>query len=159
MDLEQCKQKAVAMLRDYHNNEVCIQMLQGDLLALQQLHNYNRNMAVSYDQPGSRRTNKVSSPVETELVMLEQQRERLQAALLRRQAWKEKIDLALANMSVEKRMLLQLRYMEGQYWKEVAEAINYEEYYVKKELKDKAIITLTYYLYPELNRVNLFAEI
>ena len=116
-------------------------------------------MAVSYDQPGSGRTNKVSSPVETELVMLEQQRERLQAELLRRQAWKQKIDLALANMSVEKRMLLQLRYMEGQYWKEVAEAINYEEYYVKKELKDKAIITLTYYLYPELNRVNLFAEI
>lgn len=43
MDLEQCKQKAVAMLRDYHNNEVCIQMLQGDLQALQQLRNYNRN--------------------------------------------------------------------------------------------------------------------
>lgn len=159
MDLGQCKQKAVAMLRDYHNNEVCIQMLQGDLLALQQLHNYNSNMAVSYDQPGSSRTNKVSSPVETELIQLEQQRERLQTELLRRQAWKQKIDLALANMSVEKRMLLQLRYMEGQYWKEVAKAINYEEYYVKKELKDKAIITLTYYLYPELNRVNLFAEI
>ena len=159
MDLEQCKQKAVAMLRDYHNNEVCIQMLQGDLLALQQLHNYNRNMAVSYDQPGSSRTNKVASPVETELIQLEQQRERLQAELMRRQAWKQKIDLALENMSMEKRMLLKLRYMEGQYWKEVAEAINYEEYYVKKELKDKAIITLTYYLYPELNRVNLFAEI
>ena len=86
MDLEQCKQKAVAMLRDYRNNEVCIQMLQGDLLALQQLHNYNRNMAVSYDQPGSSRTNKVLSPVETELVILEQQRELLQAEQLQQEA-------------------------------------------------------------------------
>lgn len=159
MDMEQCKQKAVAMLRDYHNNEVCIQMLQGDLQALQQLHNYSSNMAVSYDQPGAGRTNKVASPVETELIRLEQQRERLQKELLRRQAWKQKIDLALANMPMEKRMLLKLRYIEGRYWKEVAEAINYEEYYVKKELKEKAVTTLTYYLYPELNLVNLFAEI
>ena len=159
MDLGQCKQKAVAMLRDYHNNEVCIQMLQGDLLALQQLHNYNRNMAVSYDQPGSSRTNKVASPVETELVILEQQRERLQAELLRRQAWKQKIDLALANMSVEKRMLLQLRYIEGMSWKQVVQRIEYSEDYIRKELNRVAVETLACYLFPELSRINLFARI
>ena len=159
MDLEQCKQKAVAMLRDYHNNEVCIQMLQGDLLALQQLRNYNRNMAVSYDQPGSGRTNKVASPVETELVILEQQRERLQAELLRRQAWKQKIDLALANMSVEKRMLLQLRYIEGMSWKQVVQRIEYSEDYIRKELNRVAVETLACYLFPELSRINLFARI
>lgn len=158
MDMEQCKQKAVAMLRDYHNNEVCIQMLQGDLQALQQLHNYNSNMAVSYDQPGGGRTNKVLSPVETELIRLEQQREQLQAELMQRQAWKQKIDLALANMPMEKRMLLQLRYIEGMSWKRVVQRIEYSEEYIRKELNRAALETLACYLFPELSRINLFAK-
>lgn len=159
MDMEQCKQKAVAMLRDYHNNEVCIQMLQGDLQALQQLHNYNSNMAVSYDQPIGGRTNKVSSPVETELIRLEQQREQLQAELTRRQSWKQKIDLAMENMPVEKRLLLQLRYIDGMLWKQVCQHICYSEEYIRKELNRAAIETLACYLFPELCKINLFAEI
>lgn len=158
MDMEECKRKAVAMLREYQENAVCIRMLEADLQALEQLDNYNCNMAVSYDQPSSGATNKITSPVEIELLKKEQQKEKLQAALIQRQARKQRIDLALENMPYAQRTLLQLHYIEKVPWVEVAEAVNYAEYYVKKELKERAVLMLTYYLYPELNHVNLFAE-
>ena len=158
MDMEECKRKAVAMLREYQENAVCIRMLEADLQALEQLDSYNCNMAVSYDQPSSGATNKITSPVETELLKKEQQKEKLQAALIQRQARKQRIDLALENMPYAQRTLLQLHYIENVPWVEVAEAVNYAEYYVKKELKERAVLMLTYYLYPELNHVNLFAE-
>lgn len=158
MDMEECKRKTVAMLREYQENAVCIRMLEADLRALEQLDNYNCNMAVSYDQPSSGATNKITSPVEIELLKKEQQKEKLQAALIQRQARKQRIDLALENMPYAQRTLLQLHYIENVPWVEVAEAVNYAEYYVKKELKERAVLMLTYYLYPELNHVNLFAE-
>lgn len=158
MDMEECKRKSVAMLREYQENAVCIRMLEADLQALEQLDSYNCNMAVSYDQPSSGATNKITSPVEIELLKKEQQKEKLQAALIQRQARKQRIDLALENMPYAQRTLLQLHYIENVPWVEVAEAVNYAEYYVKKELKERAVLMLTYYLYPELNHVNLFAE-
>ena len=158
MDMEECKRKTVAMLREYQENAVCIRMLEADLQALEQLDSYNCNMAVSYDQPSSGATNKITSPVEIELLKKEQQKEKLQAALIQRQARKQRIDLALENMPYAQRTLLQLHYIENVPWVEVAEAVNYAEYYVKKELKERAVLMLTYYLYPELNHVNLFAE-
>lgn len=158
MDMEAYKGKVVAMLRGYRENEVCICMLEADLQALERLNSYNGNMAVSYDQPSSGVTNKVISPVETELLQKERQREQLQKALARRKAQKQRIDLALENMPYAQQMLLRLHYIENMPWIEVADAVNYAEYYVKKELKEKAVLTLTYYLYPELNCVNLFAK-
>lgn len=159
MDMEACKRKAVAMLRGYRENEVCIRMLEADIKALERLESYNCNMAVSYDQPSSGATNKVTSPVETELLQKEQQWEKLQAALIQRQARKQRIDLALENMPYAQQMLLRLHYIENMPWIEVADAVNYAEYYVKKELKERAVLTLTHYLYPELSHVNLFAEL
>ncbi len=158
MDMEAYKGKVVAMLRGYRENEVCIRMLEADLQALERLNSYNGNMAVSYDQPSSGATNKVISPVETELLQKERQREQLQKALARRKTQKQRIDLALENMPYAQQMLLRLHYIENMPWIEVADAVNYAEYYVKKELKEKAVLTLTYYLYPELNCVNLFAK-
>ena len=158
MDMEGYKGKAVSMLRGYRENEVCICMLEADLQALERLDSYNGNMAVSYDQPSSGATNKVTSPVETELLQKERQREQLQKALARRKTQKQRIDLALENMPYAQQMLLRLHYIENMPWIEVADAVNYAEYYVKKELKEKAVLTLAYYLYPELNCVNLFAK-
>lgn len=158
MDMEAYKGKVVAMLRGYRENEVCIRMLEADLQALERLNSYQCNMAVSYDQPSSGATNKVISPVETELLQKERQREQLQKALARRKTQKQRIDLALENMPYAQQMLLRLHYIENMPWIEVADAVNYAEYYVKKELKEKAVLTLTYYLYPELNCVNLFAK-
>lgn len=106
MDMEECKRKAVAMLREYQENAVCIRMLEADLQALEQLDSYNCNMAVSYDQPSSGATNKITSPVEIELLKKEQQKEKLQAALIQRQARKQRIDLALENMPYAQRTLL-----------------------------------------------------
>lgn len=159
MELEECKRKTIGMLRSYRENEVCIKMLEADLWALDAADNYSSNIAVSYDQPGSGATNKVVSPVETELLQKERQREQLQKALARRKAQKQHIDLALENMPYTQQMLLQLHYIENTPWIEVADAVNYAEYYVKKELREKALTTLACYLSPELNHVNLFAEL
>lgn len=158
MELEECKKKAVAMLREYRENEVCIRMLEADLQALERFENYNCNLAVSYDQPSSGTTNKVTSPVETELLQKERKRERVEKVLAQRKERKQRMDMALENMPYAQQMLLRLHYIENVPWIEVADAVNYAEYYVKKELRERAILTLTYYLYPELSRVNLFAE-
>lgn len=158
MDMEACKRKAVAMLRGYRGNEVCIRMLEADIKALERLESYNCNMAVSYDQPSSGATNKVTSPVETELMQKEQQREKLQKALIQRQARKQRIDLALENMPAEKQLLLQLRYIDGMLWKQVCQHMNYSEEYIRKELNEAAVEILACYLFPELSKVNLFAE-
>lgn len=158
MDLEECKRRAVAVLRGYRENEACIRMLEADLQALERLDSYNCNMAVSYDQPSGGQTNKVSSPVESELLQKERQREQLQAALVQRQAQKQRIDLALENMPYTQRILLQMKYIDNAPWSEVAATVNHAEYYVKKEMKEKALERLTYYIFPELSLVNLFAE-
>lgn len=158
MDMEGYKGKAVSMLRGYRENEVCICMLEADLQALERLNSYQCNMVVSYDQPSSGATNKVISPVETELLQKERQREQLQKALARRKAQKQRIDLALENMPYTQRILLQMKYIDNAPWSEVAATVNHAEYYVKKELKEKALARLTYYVFPELSLVNLFAE-
>ncbi len=127
MDMEAYKGKVVAMLRGYRENEVCIRMLEADLQALERLNSYNGNMAVSYDQPSSGATNKVISPVETELLQKERQREQLQKALARRKTQKQRIDLALENMPYAQQMLLRLHYIENMPWLEVDDAVNYAE--------------------------------
>lgn len=157
MELEECKRKAVAMLRGYRDNEICIRMLETQLQELEQQSNYISNMAVSYDQPGGGRTNKVISPVEDELIQLEQKREQLKRVLTARKSQKQRVDLALENMPAEKRSLLKLRYIDGMMWKQVCQHINYSEEYIRKELNDAAVGTLACYLFPELSRVNLFA--
>lgn len=156
MELEECKWKAVGMLRRYNDNLVQIKMLE---VELEELDEYTpANMAVSYDQPGGGKTNKVNSVVENDVVQRQEEREQIIIKLRTLKRWQRKIDIALDNMSREKRILLQMRYIDGRYWKEIAETVGYEEYYVKKELKEKAIETLACHLFSELSRINLFAE-
>lgn len=156
MDLQEAKHKAVGMLLAYKDNEVQIKMLQAELQTMSELR--LSNMAVNYDQPPSGCTNKVCSPVEAELVQVEARREQIELELARRVTDKRRVDIALENMPYEKRMLLKLKYIEQLYWKQVAERIHYEEYYVKKELKESAIELLAGHLFPELAYVNLFEK-
>lgn len=156
MELEECKRKAVGMLLDYRNNEVCIKMLETNLQEIEQM--YNCNMAVSYDQPGSGKTNKVTSSVENELIRKEQKREKIELELIQRKANKRRIDIALENMPVAQSTLLKMKYIDKMYWKQISQKIPYSEEYIRKQLKYSAVTMLTSYLFPEINKINLFAE-
>lgn len=156
MDLQEAKHKAVGMLLAYKDNVVQIKMLQAELQTMSELR--LSNMAVNYDQPPSGCTNKVCSPVEAELVQIETRREQIEVELVRRQTNKRRIDIALDNMPHEKRMLLKLKYIERKIWKQVYQQIPYSEDYIHKELKNSAIESLAYCLFPELYKQNLFAD-
>lgn len=158
MDLQEAKHKAVGMLLAYKDNEVQIKMLQAELQTLSELR--LSNLAVNYDQPPSGKTNKVTSSVEAELVQVEARREQIELELARRVTDKRRVDIALDNMNYEKGVLLRKKYMEHGSWKQVYKAIPaYSEDYIRKELKKAATETLAYYLFPELNNVNLFAKL
>ena len=154
--IEQCRRKAIGMLRSYNDNKVQIEMLQSKIREASSRTDVG-SMAVSYDQPSGGCTNKVSSVVESALVSKERETERLQNELAYYQGQVERIDIALGNMPNAQRTLLRLKYVECQYWQEVAEEIGYDVYYTKKELKQSAVDMLMGYLFPELCMVNLFS--
>lgn len=156
--IEQCRRKAIGMLRAYNDNKVQIEMLQSMIKEVSSRTDIS-NMAVSYDQPSGGRTNKVSSVVESALVSKEREIERLGNELARVQGQVERIDIALGNMPIHQRNLLRLKYIESRPWKQLVQYIPYSEEYIRKELRDSAINMLTGYLYPELSKVNLFEVI
>lgn len=155
--IEQCRRKAIGMLRSYNDNKVQIEMLQSKLREASSRTDVG-SMAVSYDQPSGGQTNKVSSVVEAALISKEQEIERLSNELAYYQGQVERIDIALGNMPYAQRMLLRLKYIDKLYWKQIVQHIAYSEEYIRKELKESAINMLTGYLFPELSRINLFEE-
>lgn len=156
--IEQCRRKAIGMLRAYNDNKVHIEMLQSMIKEVSSRTDLS-NMAVSYDQPSGGQTNKVSSVVESALVSKEREIERLGNELARVQGMVERVDIALGNMPIHQRNLLRLKYIESRPWKQLVQYIPYSEEYIRKELRDSAINMLTGYLYPELSKVNLFEVI
>lgn len=156
MELEECKKKAVGMLLSYQDNLLQIKMLEAELTQLDAFS--PSNMAVNYDQPSGGKTNKVNSPVETSVEQRAEEREKLINELRQRRINQRKIDIALDNMSLEKKLLLRMRFIERRMWKEIAQQIDFSEEYIRKELRDSAVNMLTGYLYPHLCLQNLFTE-
>lgn len=155
--IERCRKQALAMLKQYNANKVQCDMLTSKLRELERRTDVGA-LAVAYDQPTGGTTNKVSSTVETAIITKEREIERLRNELARVQGWLERIDIALANLPYAQRLLLERRYIDGLGWREVAEAVGYDVYYTKKELKQSAIGMLAGFLFPELAEVNLFEE-
>ena len=155
--IEQYRRKAIGMLRSYNDNKVQIEMLQSKIREVSRRTDVG-SMAVSYDQPSGGRSNSISSVVESALVGKEREIEQLQNELARVQGLVERVDIALNNMPYTQRMLLRMRYIDRRYWQEVADAINYDVYYTKKELKNKALSMFAGYVFPEIYLVNLFGK-
>lgn len=156
--IEQCRRKAIGMLRSYNDNKVQIEMLQSKIREASSRTDVG-SMALSYDQPSGGRTNKVSSVVESALVSKEREIEQLQNELAYYQGQVERIDIALGNIPIHQRNLLRLKYIERKSWKQLVQYIPYSEEYIRKELRDSAINMLTGYLFPDLSKVNLFEVI
>ena len=155
--IEQCRRKAIGMLRAYNDNKVQIEMLQSMIKEVSSRTDIS-NMAVSCDQPSGGRTNKVSSVVESALVSKEREIERLGNELARVQGMVERLDIALGNMPYAQRTLLKLRYIDGLMWKQIVQHLAYSEEYLRKQLKRSAVDMLTGYLFPEVNYINLFEQ-
>lgn len=153
--IELRRKQALAMLKNYNANKVQLEMLTSKLRELERRTDVGVG-AVSYDQPTGGNTNKVTSTVEAAIVAKERELERLQNELARVQGQIERIDIALANLPRAQRELLRLRYIDGLQWREVAERVGYDVYYVKKELKQSAVGLLAGFLFPELAMVGLF---
>lgn len=156
--IEQCRRKAIGMLRSYNDNKVQIEMLQSKLREASSRTDVG-SMAVSYDQPSGGCTNKVSSMVESAIVSKEREIELLSNELAYYRGQVERIDIALGNMPYAQRTLLKLRYIDGLMWKQIVQHLAYSEEYIRKQLKHSAVDMLTGYLFPEINYVNLFEQI
>lgn len=156
--IEQCRRKAIGMLRSYNDNKVQIEMLQSKLREASSRTDVG-SMAVSYDQPSGGCTNKVSSVVESALVSKEREIEQLSNELASVQGLVERVDIALGNIPIHQRNLLRLKYIERKSWKQLVQYIPYSEEYIRKELRYSAVNMLTGYLFPALSKVNLFEEV
>ena len=156
--IEQCRRKAIGMLRSYNDNKVQIEMLQSKIREASSRTDVG-SMAVSYDQPSGGQTNKVSSVVESAIVSKEREIEQLSNELAYYRGQLERIDIALGNIPIHQRNLLRLKYIERKSWKQLVQYIPYSEEYIRKELRDSAINMLTGYLFPALSKVNLFEEV
>lgn len=155
--IEQYKRKAIGMLLRYNDNNIQIEMLQSKIKEASRRTDIE-NLAVKYDQPSGGITNKVASSVEASLIRKEQEIALLENELARIEGEVERINIALANMPYAQRTLLKMKYIDRCYWQEVADAINYDVYYTKKELKHKALSMFVGYLFPEIYMVNLFGK-
>ena len=121
--IEQCRRKAIGMLRSYNDNKVQIEMLQSKLREASSRTDVG-SMAISYDQPSGGCTNKVSSVVESALVSKEREIEQLSNELARVQGLVERVDIALGNMPIHQRNLLRLKYIERKSWKQLVQYIS-----------------------------------
>lgn len=155
--IEQCRRKAIGMLRSYNDNKVQIEMLQSKIREASSRTDVG-SMAVSYDQPSGGQTNKVSSVVESAIVSKEREIELLSNELASVQGLVERIDIALGNMPYAQRTLLRLRYIDKLMWKQIVQHLAYSEEYLRKQLNHSAVDMLTGYLFPEVNYVNLFGQ-
>lgn len=155
--IELRRKQALGMLKSYNANKVQLEMLTSKLRELERRTDVGVG-AVSYDQPTGGATNGIHSVVENAVIAKEREIERLQNELAKVQGQVERIDIALANLPRAQRELLRLRYIDGLQWREVAEAVGYDIYYTKKQLRNRAVSRLTGFLFPELANVNLFEE-
>jgi len=71
--------------------------------------------------------------------------DRLNAQILDMQAYMNDIESAVSSVKTGKlRMLLQLKYIEGETWEEVAEAMGMSEKWVREEMNSRAIRELAH---------------
>lgn len=159
MDKEQERiKKTIKMLGSYKANQVAIQLMQMDFAALDSVI-INSNAAVTYDQPSSGKTNKVTSRTEDDVIRLETKRNQLAQQITILQNQVDKIEVALNNMEHPYKTLLKLRYIENRRWSEVYRMLAYSEEYIRTKINGRALNMAAGYLFPEVHFVGLFDEI
>lgn len=148
--MDELRRKVIHDLREYRNNSVCINLIRMDLQSLMDQPRGIDNLGISYDQPSTGKTYKITSVVENEVERIDEKIRKHEQALSWREHKKARIDAALRSMTHDKRRLLQMRYIEDYQWWQVADALGYSYEYTRKELNAQAVQTMVYYLYPTM---------
>ena len=132
------QEKVIKALAAYNGNKAKLKMLDRELANLDKM--MNANMAIKYDEyrPKEKRQQSV---VERDLLSIEEKRGLIQNEIVRLTGEIERIDILLENVPERLRIILKTKYIEQQTWVAVDMQLNYNESYIRKELKKQALET------------------
>ena len=133
------QEKVIKALAAYNGNKVKLKMLNKELDNLDKM--MNANMAIKYDDEYRPKERRQQSVVERDLVSIEEKRGLIQKEIVRLTGEIERIDIMLENVPERLRIILKTKYIEQQTWVAVAMQLNYNESYIRKELKKQALET------------------
>ena len=127
------QEKVIKALAAYNGNKVKLKMLNKELDNLDKM--MNANMAIKYDDEYRPKERRQQSVVERDLVSIEEKRGLIQKEIVRLTGEIERIDIMLENVPERLRIILKTKYIEQQTWGAVDMQLNYNESYIRKELK------------------------
>ena len=133
------QEKVIKALAAYNGNKVKLKMLNKQLDNLDKM--MNANMAIKYDDEYRPKERRQQSVVERDLVSIEEKRGLIQKEIVRLTGEIERIDIMLENVPERLRIILKTKYIEQQTWVAVDMQLNYNESYIRKELKKQALET------------------
>lgn len=133
------QEKVIKALAAYNGNKVKLKMLNKELDNLDKM--MNANMAIKYDDEYRPKERRQQSVVERDLVSIEEKRGLIQKEIVRLTGEIERIDIMLENVPERLRIILKTKYIEQQTWVAVDMQLNYNESYIRKELKKQALET------------------
>ena len=131
------QEKVIKALAAYNGNKVKLKMLNKELDNLDKM--MNANMAIKYDDEYRPKERRQQSVVERDLVSIEEKRGLIQKEIVRLTGEIERIDIMLENVPERLRIILKTKYIEQQTWVAVDMQLNYNESYIRKELKKQAL--------------------
>ena len=127
------QEKVIKALAAYNGNKVKLKMLNKELDNLDKM--MNANMAIKYDDEYRPKERRQQSVFERDLVSIEETRGLIQKEIVRLTGEIERIDITLENVPERLRIILKTKYIEQQTWVAVDMQLNYNESYIRKELK------------------------
>ena len=133
------QEKVIKALAAYNGNKLKLKMLNKELDNLEKM--MNANMAIKYDDEYRPKERRQQSVVERDLVSIEEKRGLIQKEIVRLTGEIERIDIMLENEPERLRIILKTKYIEQQTWVAVDMQLNYNESYIRKELKKQALET------------------
>ena len=155
--IKRCRRLALELLKNHNSTKVHCEMLISRINELESRIDTGLG-AVCYDQTKAT-TNTVSSMVENAVLEKEKEVVRLQNELARLNGQIQRLEIALNNLPILQRTLLELRYWKNLSWRQISNHLDYSEEYIRKELHQSAVNMLTGFLFPELMVVNLFERV
>ncbi|MCR6515315.1 RinA family protein [Clostridium sp. LY3-2] len=133
--------KTEAILYDYNNLALRIELLKAEIKDLEE--SYKGCGSIGYEER-TQSTNKFSSSVENEIIEREKELKVLRDDLSKKITLKRRIDGAVQGLNDEERKLVELRYINKRSlsWNQIAFVLKYSQEYCRKDLRNKAIISI-----------------
>lgn len=128
------------LLYNYKMLKISIENLEKDIEFLEEEDGAG---SINYDDINVSPTNKFSSVVENTVLSKTEKREYLERTIKRNKIHIENIDKAMEGLTINERLIIEEKYIEGKQWWQVAYKVGYSEGHskrIRKEAIEKLII-------------------